>query len=196
MQTLTRIERKGHPAPLAIDLDRGEGSLGIHRFDGIEFCPLKRLSPLADSSRVHIDPRFWMNDPTQQAPDPSLRRYRVELLSEVRPTEEGVVCGGAAPTRLIRWDRVQRAMAAEVGEPQGVRTIVFDLVVDEADECVLYRFDAEPGEAAVEVARVIARCLDPKRAEGSIKSLANEGTSNRWYPDLESFEEANLATLS
>ena len=140
-----------------------------------------------------------MNDPTNPSPDESPEagpRYRVELLAGVRPTEEGVVCADDASIRLVDWSCVRRAMAAEIGEPQGVRTIVFDLVVDEAEECVLYRFDADPGEDAVAVARIIAGALAPDRAEGSIKSLATDGIASRWYPDLESFEEANLAILS
>ncbi len=143
-----------------------------------------------------------MNDPTNPSPDAPDEspeagpRYRVELLAGARPTEEGVVFGDDASTRLVRWSRVRRAMAAEVGEPQGVRTIVFDLVVDEAAECVLYRFDADPGQDAVEVARAIAEALAPDRADGSIKSLATDGIASRWYPDLESFEAANLAILS
>ncbi len=146
-----------------------------------------------------------MNDPTNPSPDApdapaespeAGPRYRVEVLAGARPTAEGVDCGDDASIRLIHWSRVRRAMAAEVGEPQGVRTIVFDLVVDEAEECVLYRFDADPGQDAVEVARVIAGALAPDRAEGSIKSLATDGVASRWYPDLESFEAANLAILS
>ncbi len=143
-----------------------------------------------------------MNDPTNPSPDAPDKspeagpRYRVELLAGARPTEEGVVCGDDASIRLVPWSRVRRAMAAEVGEPQGVRAIVFDLAVDEAEECVLYRFDAEPGEDAIEVARVIAEALAPDRTEGSIKSLATDGIASRWYPDLESLEEANLAIIS
>ncbi len=140
-----------------------------------------------------------MNDPINPPPDESPEagpHYRVELLAGARPTEEGVVCGDDASIRLVHWSRVRFAMAAEIGEPQGVRTIVFDLVVDEAEECVLYRFDADPGQDAVEMARLIAEALAPDRAEGSIKSLATDGIATRWYPDLESFEEANLAIIS
>ena len=124
--------------------------------------------------------------------------YRVELLSEARPTWKGIAYrsrGGG--DSLLAWSDVQRAMSAEVGEPQGVRTIVFDLVVEVSkDECCVRRFDAEPGRDALEVARAIIGALPNDRAEGSIKSMATDGIASRWYPDLESFEEANLGILA
>ena len=83
-----------------------------------------------------------------------------------------------------------------LGEPQGVRTIVFDLVVDRsAGSYAVCRFDAEPGEDAVAVARLIAGALPAERLGASIKSLAADGVTCCWYPDLESLEEAALTSL-
>jgi len=117
---------------------------------------------------------------------------RVELLSEARPTEAGIVhrCGGE--TRLLEWSRVAHAVAAEVGEPQGVRTIVFDLTLETVgEECVVCRFDADPSGDARAIARAIAASLPPERTGGSVKSIASDGVASRWYADLESFDEAN-----
>ena len=120
-------------------------------------------------------------------------RYAVQLLHEVEADERGLRHRGG----IVEWDRVERAYAADVGEPEGVRTIVFDLVVEIAGpECVAYRFDAEPGEQAVELARRIEKRVPAGSCSGSVRALAKDGLSSRWYPDLESFECANLAELA
>ena len=124
-------------------------------------------------------------------------RYSVRLLAGAQPTERGVVHHEGAAQRLLEWEEVDWALAAEVGEPQGVRTIVFDLVVDRsAGSFAVCRFDAEPGEDAVAVARAIVGALPGERLGASIKSLAADGVACRWYPDLESLEEAALALLA
>jgi hypothetical protein len=123
-------------------------------------------------------------------------RYSVRLLAGAQATERGVMHHEGAAQSLLEWEEVDWALAAELGEPQGVRTIVFDLVVDRsAGSFSVCRFGAEPGEDAVAAARVIAGALPAERLGASIKSLAADGVSCRWYPDLESLEEAALALL-
>ena len=123
-------------------------------------------------------------------------RYSVRLLAGAQATERGVVHHEGAAQRLLEWGEVNWVLAAEVGEPQGVRTIVFDLVVDRsAGSVAVCRFDAEPGEDAVAAARAIAAALPAEQLGVSIKSLAADGVTCRWYPDLESLEEAALALL-
>ena len=74
---------------------------------------------------------------------------------------------------MLEWSRIEHVIAAEVGEPQGVCTIVFDLVLEADDEdWVVCRFDADPSEDAMEIARAIAGALPADRVGGSIKSLA------------------------
>ena len=117
--------------------------------------------------------------------------YRVRLLGDPRLAEGGVSHREGDGRLLLAWAAVQRAIAAEVGEPQGVRTIVFDLVVAlEGADCTVCRLDAEPGQDAVALARVIAEGIGPERASASIKSLVTDGLPNRWYPDLDAFEES------
>ncbi len=124
------------------------------------------------------------------------RRYRVWLLGDPRLSEGGVSYREGDGRKLLAWAAVQRAIAAEVGEPQGVRTIVFDLVVErEGSDCTVCRLDAEPGEDAVALARAVAEGLGPERASPSIKSLVTDGLPSRWYPDLEAFEEAALEEI-
>jgi len=123
-------------------------------------------------------------------------RYSVRLLAGAQATERGVVHQEGAAQRLLEWGEVDWVLAAEVGEPQGVRTIVFDLVVDRsAGSFAVCRFDVEPGEDAVVAARAIAGALPAEQLGVSIKSLAADGVTCRWYPDVESLEEASLALL-
>lgn len=125
-------------------------------------------------------------------------RYAVRLVCEAQPTRAGLAHREAAGPQVVAWSRVRRALAAEIGEPEGARTIVFDLVLHGEDpDCVeALRFDAEPGQAAIAMARALASALAPERLAASIKSLAADGLAEDWHPDLESFEEHALAVLA
>jgi len=90
---------------------------------------------------------------------------------------------------------VEHAIAAEVGEPEGVRTTVFDLVVRENGGWLAYRLDAEPGEDAMDLAQGIARSLPAGCSSASLKSLATDGIPGRWYPDLDDFEQEAIRLL-
>ena len=126
--------------------------------------------------------------------------YRVELLENPAVTPEGVTHGPTAGRALLPWSEVCWAIAAEIGEPEGVRTIVFDLLTrrgdDGDDDCwQVRRLDAEPGEDAIALARLVEHGLGAERKVSSIKSLATDGIPTRRYPDLLSFEEDALAEL-
>lgn len=122
--------------------------------------------------------------------------YRADSLCGARVDDGGVSYEEADGRGLLPWDRVIRAFAAEVGEPEGVRAIVFDLVLGrEGATWVARRLDADPIDGASDLARAIADALGPERAAPSLKSLAADGTPSRWFPDLESFEEWVLALL-
>ena len=102
--------------------------------------------------------------------------------------------------RLLAWGTIQKALASEVGEPEGVRTIIFDLVVDrvvidEKPRFSVFRLAAEPGEDAMNLANAIARAVGD-HASPSIKSLAAGGCPSLWYPDVEEFEAAAVESLS
>jgi hypothetical protein len=113
-------------------------------------------------------------------------RYRVRVLTGARATAAGVAHGEG---ELLEWSRVERALSADVGEPEGVRTIVFDLVVEvDGETCAVCRLDADPGEDAAALARAIEAALGEGRCAPSIKSAASEGVPEDWYPDLASFE--------
>lgn len=139
-----------------------------------------------------------MSGPASTRPSPTdvASRYRVHVLCDARPSDAGIAYRRGDASSLLGWNCVERVFAAEVGEPQGVRTIVFDLLVEMGDRgCVAYRFDADPTEGAMEVARAIVASVPPDRTDASIKSVATDGVPSRWYPDLEAFAEANLESI-
>lgn len=121
--------------------------------------------------------------------------YPVRLLIEPELTAGGVRhLEGGQPAELL-WSAVATAIAAEVGEPQGVCTIVFDLLAESHEGRVALRLDADPGDDAIAIARAITAALG-ERARASIKSLASDGIPSAWFPDLGSFEEAAAEELA
>ena len=122
--------------------------------------------------------------------------YRVEHLREIRLVEGGVLHATPDGERLLGWGEVRFALAAEVGEPEGVRAIVFDLVLGrDADGLRVARLDADPGPVALEIARAIHAGVGAQQRGPSIKSLASDGVASWWHADLESFEEAAAAAI-
>jgi len=127
-------------------------------------------------------------------------RYRVRLLANPELCESGIAHGDSANPSLVEWAEIDWALAAEIGEPEGVRTIIFDLVVGrisgpDGSAFEICRLGAEPGEEAMKMASAIERALAPQFSAPSIKSLAAEGTPSRWYQNLEEFESAALESL-
>jgi len=127
-------------------------------------------------------------------------RYRVQLLANPELCASGIAHGDPANPSIVEWSEVRWALAAEVGEPEGVRTIIFDLVVEQisgldGSAFEVRRLGAEPGEEAMKLASAIERALAPQFSAPSIKSLAAEGTPSRWYQNLEELESAALESL-
>ena len=128
-------------------------------------------------------------------PEPPAR-YCVEVLYTAEIGEHGILYLNGRRREMLQWASVLHALAAEVGEPEGVRTVVFDLVVErKPDECLVLRFDAEPGADAQEVAMQIAASLGRERCSRSLAALAAEGDAGRQVPDLEALAEEALAEL-
>lgn len=138
-------------------------------------------------------------------------RYRVTLLDGACATAEGIAHlappdpdrGDRGPQgeperqpSLLAWSEVTEALAAEVGEPEGVRTIVFDLVVGvRGGDYRVCRLDADPGEDAMNLARTIEAGLGADVDSPSTKSVATDGTPSRWYPDLHSLAKDAVRIL-
>jgi len=126
---------------------------------------------------------------------PERRVYRLQLLEEPRLSAAGIEHGPDQGRELLHWADVVGALAAEVGEPEGVRTIVFDLLAQTRGGCVAVRLDAEPGEPASAIAQMVAAALGD-RARPSIKHLAADGVATRGFADLASVEEIASAELA
>jgi len=123
-------------------------------------------------------------------------RCRVHLLPDAKATDRGVVYRRGDERFLLAWARMQAAFAAEVGEPEGVRTVVFDVAVEtRGDECVLCRFDVDPGEEAQALARAIEVGVGREQCSASLRNLAREGLPSRHYTDLETLTEATLEAI-
>lgn len=123
-------------------------------------------------------------------------RYRVEVLAWAEVGDEGIRFREGGEPRVLPWSRVLSALASHVGEPEGVSTVVFDLVVERKDTDVLVcRFDADPGDAATEVARLVLAQLGRDRCSRSLCDLAAEGVPSRSYEDLEALAAGSLEDL-
>ena len=123
-------------------------------------------------------------------------RYRVHLLPGAKPTERGVLYRRGGERFLLAWGRVECAFAAEVGEPEGVRTIAFDLAVEvHGPVCVVCRMEAEPGEDAMRLARAIQLGVGPELCNPCIKSLAADGIPSLSFTDTETFGDAVLESV-
>jgi len=137
-------------------------------------------------------PRDFLRPPSEAE---RRSRYRVRELEAPSLEAHGIGHGSADARELLSWDDVERVVVAEVGEPEGVRTIVCDLVRRAfGGGFKAHRLDADPGEAAQALARGLEAGLGP-RASAGLKSLAGDGLATRWYPDLAAFEEEALAEL-
>jgi hypothetical protein len=121
--------------------------------------------------------------------------YRLQLLEEPLVSRVGIEHGPERSRELLRWCDVLGAVAAEIGGPQGGRTIVFDLLARASrGERVALRLDAEPGQVATELAQVVAAALG-ERARASIQRLAADGIPALWFRDLATFEEVASGEL-
>ncbi|MCC6642828.1 MAG: hypothetical protein IT386_16830 [Deltaproteobacteria bacterium] len=109
------------------------------------------------------------------------------VLPEARADGPGILYRREEGLFLLPWRCIAAAHAAEVGEPEGVLTVVFDLAVASVPggRC---RLDADPGEAARGLGQSIERGIGRGRCTASLRAVALEGYATRSYPDLESFE--------
>ncbi len=134
-----------------------------------------------------------MTDSAQQK-GPSV--YRADVLHAPRIVENGVAHVSEGGEEVLGWEEVRYALVADVGEPEGVRAIVFDLVLAiEHSECHVVRLDAEPGSDAIGIAQSIEEAIGREHCTSALHSLATDGAILWWYPDLSSYEEAALEAV-
>ena len=121
--------------------------------------------------------------------------YRVTLARRPEPGPDGLAYVAYGSHGMLTWTSVAHVIAAEIGEPEGVRTIVFDLVARHDEGWEVLRLDAEPGFDAMELAQAIERHAEPSTQSLSLKSIATDGIPTLWFPDLASFEEDALQQI-
>jgi len=130
------------------------------------------------------------------APERDPREYRVERLDCASVSNRGIVHRTAAGEAVLPWEGVARGIAAMVGEPEGVSTIVFDLLLEDAETHIrVCRLDADPADGAIPLAVALADHLGPERSGASLLEMAAKGGTELWFPDLESFESAAAGLL-
>lgn len=121
-------------------------------------------------------------------PGPAGLRARIVVLPEAAAEARGIVYRRGAEPFLLAWSRVDAAHSAEVGEPEGVQTVIFDLVLAGRPDARC-RLDADPGEPARRLAEAIVRGIGRTRCSASLRAVALEGYATRSYPDLDSYED-------
>lgn len=122
--------------------------------------------------------------------------YRAHLLPDAKATEQGILYRRGSERFLLAWDRVKRALAGVVGDPEEDCTVVFDLAVEiSSQESVVYRTDAAPGESARRLAQAILLGIGAERCTSCVAAIAQDGKPTLDYPDLASFEAAALESL-
>jgi hypothetical protein len=141
---------------------------------------------------VHMDLSDSLLTPTHDVPT----GHPVRFLDAPVVTRRGIEHRVGAGDALLEWDRVVWGIAAMVGEPEGVCTIVFDLLVEgsESKQSVC-RFDADPSDGAIPISIALVDYLGSERCGPSLLAMAKEGSTGLWYPDLESFEAASPGLL-
>jgi len=103
---------------------------------------------------------------------------------------------GSQGVGFVSWEFVQRAFAAEVGEPEGVRAVVFDLVVGAPDRPTrLFRFCRDPHDGAVSLARSLVSAVGG-RCSKRLRDFAREGQLGLSVPDLAALDEVVSAALA
>jgi hypothetical protein len=137
-----------------------------------------------------------LSDPldTSDLDDPTT--YRVEVLSAPVATRQGIEYRVGEGEEILPWEQVEFAIAAMVGEPEGVCTIVFDLLIEASEaEFRVCRLDADPAEAAIPLSIAITDHLGRERCGASVQAMVKEGSTGLWYSDVESFEAAATGLL-
>jgi len=130
-------------------------------------------------------------DPFRERPAP----YEVRLVQEGEAGATGALAG-ATGDRPFAWSQVERAFAGEVGEPEGVRAVVIDVLVRvAADGCVAYRVSADPGPEAAEAAREVVEAVGPERCSAPLREVAKDGWTSHRFPYVELLEDDILEAL-
>ena len=96
----------------------------------------------------------------------------------------------------IGWSEIARAFAAEVGEPEGIRAVVFDLAWPAAPECpAILRFSVDPCDGPKRPAQLFLDSLGVASCSNSLRSLATDGRATDLYSHIDLLDEALVTSL-
>ncbi len=101
----------------------------------------------------------------------------------------------------IGWDAVEYAYAAEVGEPEGIRAVVFDLLWPSGPsggggDAVILRFSVDPCDGPKQPAQRIVETLGESRCSNSLQSLSRDGRATDCFSHLDFLDQALLQALA
>ena len=96
----------------------------------------------------------------------------------------------------IDWSEIEKALAAEVGEPEGVRAVIFDLVWPAAPPgAAILRFSIDPSDGPKRPAQLLLEALGESRCSGSLLGLAREGRPTARFSHLDQMDDALAEAL-
>lgn len=118
--------------------------------------------------------------------DPAAAPHRVLTIEIPHFGARGFHWRAPSGAQFKPWDEVERARAAEVGEPEGVRTIVFEVLL--RDPPRVLRFCCDPLDGAQSLADTLATALGG-RCSKVLRDYAREGHMALTVPDLGLLDE-------
>lgn len=125
------------------------------------------------------------------------REWTICLIAAPCFDGEGFQVDWEGVPRRVPWDELSGAFAAEVGEPEGVRAVVFDLLCTSSFcGAALLRFSVDPSEGPKRPAQAIVENLGSKHCSASLQALAREGCATDCYSHLDLLDEALLEQLA
>lgn len=128
---------------------------------------------------------------------PACREWTIWVVSRPALDAAGVDLEWEGRRHQVDWTAVERAFAAEVGEPEGVRAVVFDLLWSDAPEGpAVLRFSVDPSEGPKSPAQQLVDSLGEARCSVSLRSLAREGQASDRFSHLDLLDEALLEVLA
>ena len=98
----------------------------------------------------------------------------------------------------LPWSQIEAAFADAVGEPEGIRAIVYDLALRRPDPegmRPVLRFSLDPWDGAAEVAKQLVTALGASRCSTPLQILAAEGALPVLHPDLSSLDAERATEL-
>ncbi len=129
--------------------------------------------------------------------DSNYREWTIWVVSRPVLGADAVTLEWEGRLHTLDWSAVVRSFAAEVGEPEGVRTVVFDLVWADAPEGpAVVRFSVDPSEGPKRPAQQLVDSLGDARCSASLRCLAREGQPSDRYSHVDLLDEALLESLS